>query len=394
MNDPVVKNNDLFRYVHPFLCHNFFTLCTQGRIGLLPVSIKNITAVHKNLIDLKYAHIFKIQVPYAGKSLVWEIHFNPENLKFAPDIYFNDKGFPHTLNIENLVEEIPTMANWNIGHSGSLEAALTEFLNLYKKYQVKELHSSNIYSRISDEYELLLTAPGISARDVEVLIDNNMVHFLISIRVELSNLPEFIQEASDDGSLLNPKEDFSLLYMNFQKLDASKVNVFLQLSPRLEQLIGNSRTLNIPYYKKDSSLVEYVPLISKILQDQIDNIAKHYQFKKEFMSALLALRCHSIIEYDFFNFERIVFLCEVDNYYVLVKVIVGEELLRGKLTVKLSSLYCTNPKTKSPCEENLDYKYAMDQQPDEMAKIFLGHLKKYVLDFQHHSHSVIAGKSK
>ncbi|KAL3278184.1 hypothetical protein HHI36_013523 [Cryptolaemus montrouzieri] len=386
----ILDSSDL-NYTYPqfrFSLDNFLKLCRDGRIGLVPISINNISRLQTKLIDSKYAYHFKLQIPYAGKNLGWEIIFDPEDLEFAPDFDFSDDGFPQFSNVDDITEEIPTLANWNLENSTSLEAVLKEFLHLYRKYQIKELSVNNIYSRILDEYQLLMSLQDIAPSDIELLIDTNTVQFLISIKVDISRIPEYIQEPDENGSLLNPKEDFALLFLLFHKLDASRVSVELQLSPRLDQLIGNTKTLRIPNYKKDeSSLVEFVPLITSLIQQQVDKVAFHYQFKKEFATSLVALRQTSIIEYDSFSFNKITFLSMVENYYVLVQVIIGEEFPSEKPFVKLSSLYCSNPKSKVPCERTLEYKYMPNLPADEMAKYLLDQLKKAIPEFEMHSHS-------
>lgn len=107
--------------------------------ALRPISNKE-NIIGLNLADCYYTYAFKIRIPYAiSKILKWDIIFNPHDLTFAPDFYFNDKYFDEFLqkfHADDLYEYVPDWFNWNVNNSESLKSVVGGFILLYKEFQV------------------------------------------------------------------------------------------------------------------------------------------------------------------------------------------------------------------------------------------------------------------
>ncbi|RZC32747.1 BRCA1-A complex subunit BRE-like [Asbolus verrucosus] len=374
------NNENLLINFPPLLRRNFEELFCHGKIGLTPFTLSDISFTKQYTENNStYSYYYTLKIPYAGKRLSWELIFNPEDMCFAPDFSFNDDTFYMSHDLDVIVENVPSLMNWNVNDSKSLTNVLKEFLNLFKKQQIEKLHKENIYSQLCTEYQHL-TEEVITPSDIEVYLENTSVHFVINIKVDLSSLPEYSQtifsrRKDQSDILLNPGEDNCILKMSYIKLDGSRVNASLQLSPRVEQALGNAKTFHIPNYSKQTSLFEYVTLIGKLLRDQVKKVAQHYKLKKEYINCLCTMYAQNMIEFDSETFHKGVFLCEVGDYHCLVHVDISDLFPQEKPTVTLHSLYCASP--KKPCLEVVeDYPYSPRWEPNMM----LQKLKVYLVE--------------
>lgn len=127
---------------------------------------------------------------------------------------------------------------------------------------------------------------------------------------------------SDFTNWQNPGEDFALLKISVLKLDGSRANTSLQISPRLEQII--SRNIHLPEYKKDIPLLEYVAKVTNIIENRIASVAEHFRMKKMFVTTVAANCNRSIVEYDTDTFNKVVFMHEVNDYTCLVTITFGK----------------------------------------------------------------------
>lgn len=82
-----------------------------------------------------YSNKLLLKVPYAGRLLEWEVIFNEEDLRFAPDFDFRD-DFLIDPNLELLVNNIPGLARWDLHNPKALITVLKEFISFYRKIQV------------------------------------------------------------------------------------------------------------------------------------------------------------------------------------------------------------------------------------------------------------------
>lgn len=60
--------------------------------------------------------------------------------------------------------------------------------------QIEKLKQENIYSHYYEEYEALVgTENGIGPENVEIQVESNNISFLISINIDCSALPKYVQ---------------------------------------------------------------------------------------------------------------------------------------------------------------------------------------------------------
>lgn len=98
----------------------------------------------------------------------------------------------------------------------------------------------------------------------------------------------------------------------------------LQLSPRLEQVIGSTSVLHIPAFNKDSSnLLDYISQITTLLEERVEQISNNYKLKNEYISFIISVFGCNIIEYDSTLFSKAVLLCEMNNFHTLVYIHIG-----------------------------------------------------------------------
>lgn len=69
-------------------------------------------------------------------------------------------------------------------------------VNIFFKsnFQIEKLKQENIYSHYFEEYETLINGDNaIESENIEVQVEANSIHFLISIKIDCSALPKYIQ---------------------------------------------------------------------------------------------------------------------------------------------------------------------------------------------------------
>lgn len=108
-------------------------------LGLSDITLSDISIIPNRIVNeennIEQFH-FLIKVPYAGKRLKWEMLFDPEDFDFAPDFDFNDDHFLENPDHDTIINNIPSLVNWNLKNPKILSEVLKEFLILYKKLQV------------------------------------------------------------------------------------------------------------------------------------------------------------------------------------------------------------------------------------------------------------------
>jgi hypothetical protein len=380
------NNENLLANFPPILRKNFSELFCRGKIGLSALTLNDISPTKQYTEnDSTYSYYYTLKIPYAGKRLSWELIFDPEDMTFAPDFNFNDDSFYMSNDLELVSENLPSLANWNVNDPNALTTVLKELLCLFKKQQLVKLQHDNIYAQLYSEYQVLTIQ--ISPSDVEIFLESGAAHFLINIKVDISSLPEYLQPMKDNQNddLLNPGDDTCILKVSYVKLDGSKVNTSLQLSPRLDQVLGNMKTLHIPSYSKTTSLADYVNLVNKLLQDLVVRVEQHHKLKKEYIMTLAVMYSKNLIEFDSETFNRGEFLCEIDGYHCLVHIEIGELFPEEKPIVTLQSLYCIA--SKKICTERInDYSYSPRWSPELMLRKLRTCLAEIIPKFKMHKH--------
>lgn len=161
--------------------------------GFLPFNLSNISFIqtYEENEDSFYFY-FNLKIPFAGHKLNWDLRFTPEDISFAPELKFNDENFYLSANMDAVVENVPSLINWDVNNPKALLSVLREYFGLYKKQQVNTLENENIYSTLNAEYKQLLQE--VSSGDVEVFLTSTTVTFVVNIKVDISELPQYIEE--------------------------------------------------------------------------------------------------------------------------------------------------------------------------------------------------------
>lgn len=152
----------------------------------MPISLQNVIPLPQGS-DLYY-YSYSLQIPYAGKTLNWDIIFNMEDLEFAPDFRFKDDSFYMSTDLDVVENHVPALICWDVHNDKSVIQLLRQFLTLYK-LQHLEKFKEKIYSFIFDQFQTLLASEIVSNDDIEVYVEDTSVHLLINIHVDSSNLP-------------------------------------------------------------------------------------------------------------------------------------------------------------------------------------------------------------
>lgn len=182
----------------------------------------------------------------------------------------------------------------------------------------------------------------------------------------------------EEDRILNPGEDAAVLKITFLP---SRILSNLTLSPRLEQHLGNSQTLHIPSYYKESSLIDYVSNIETLLKGRIKEIETHFKLKSKFISTLLSKQGLSVIEYDNVQFSYAALLLEVEEFYCLVNITVTQKFPAEPPQILLRSIY--HEANGKPIKQTLEgYPYSPRWTVNEMVLRILGHLLQEIPRFQ------------
>lgn len=118
----------------------------------------------------------------------------------------------------------------------------------------------------------------------------------------------------------NPGDDTCLLRMCCIKLDGSKINTNIQLSPRLKQVFNSVSLLQ---HSNNMTLSQYVASVRTYFQDQVKNIENHFKLKRSIINYLCSEYPNHICEFDAESFNKAVLLCECDGYRFLVHLEIG-----------------------------------------------------------------------
>lgn len=80
--------------------------------------------------------------------------------------------------------------------------------------------------------------------------------------------------------------------------------------------LGGSKTLRIPAWGggNGSCLIDYVPVVHKMLEERVDSIVQSYVQRKEYVAAMLSIFGASVLEYNTENFKTIAFLFEYQGF--------------------------------------------------------------------------------
>lgn len=83
-----------------------------------------------------YSNHFELEIPFSGITLKWDVFLDENDYSFAPDFDFNSDTFLKDPSLDTVMEQVPSLLNWDIQDSKMFTKVIKEFLKLYKQTQV------------------------------------------------------------------------------------------------------------------------------------------------------------------------------------------------------------------------------------------------------------------
>lgn len=351
-------------------------LLTEGNISLCGNNLRIIEygSSANTLANDPCLDRFKIAIPYAGKTLLWEILFNQEKSFLPPDFIFGADDIEFMPDIENL----KSLINWDVDCKSCLSQVLKELLSEYLNYQISCV---DINSRLAFECTSLFESNQYDSSSIEVYVTkkNNFVFgpvsFLIKLDVDFSKIPSYLTK--DD-----PGEDTALLLVTFPSPDSVKVTPQLFLSPRIERALGGSSNMRIPGFPSGACLIDYVPDVTELLSNKVENIVSSYEKRRDYVSTFLSTFGRSVIEFDAEAFMHIHFLFEWRNFFFLIKIDLSQSFPKEAPIFTFQSIYHQSGDEKPFMMIEKNYPYSPRWTPLEMADRARAFIMEKVRDFQ------------
>lgn len=349
-------------------------LIRNGRIGICAGNVR-IIDIQTGAFSLQKGPCgdrFKLIVPYAGLSVIWEILFFGCVPHLPPDFLFDDRSFQPDL------ESVEAINSWKSDDPKSLLRVVQDLMDSYRKHQVSLIES---YSRLQFEYSSLVQQAGFSEKDVEVQVHkklrNGPVNFLIKLPVDLSKIPPVLCKE-------NPDEDSAVLLVTFQSPEGTKITPQLFLSPRVEEAVGGSSSLRIPAFPSGGCLMDYVPNVCQLLKNKVEQVVNGFEKRKEYFAAFLSHYGSSLLEYDTVTLTRLSFLLEWKDFYFILHIEIPRYFpLENPIFIFQSIYHAMNGRPYTvKCQ---DYPYSPRWSGDEMAQRARVYICDYIGIFQRNS---------
>ncbi|KAL5008989.1 hypothetical protein ScPMuIL_014570 [Solemya velum] len=359
------------------------TLLTDGGLGICEGKIKvsDITSSCPSLKKQQKSDRFKIIIPYAGQSLMWEVLFDCNHPEDPPDFIFgaDDNEFSPSL------EDLKCLSEWDANDPRALLLAVEQLVSQYGHYQQQLVENND---RLRFEYSSLIDQTELTPEDIEVLIHRSEtklgpVHFLIKLNVDFSGIPTYL---TND----NPGKDLALLLITSPSPDSNRVAPQLFLSPRVEQAFGGSANLRIPSYPNGSYLIDYVPSVLQLLKNKVEQVVQGHEKREEYIAAFLSHFGKSVLEYDAESFSKISFLFEWNDFFFIVHIDLPLYFPKESPVISLQSVYHES-QGKPYMEIIKEYPYSPRWTGNEMADRTRGFILSIISTFQ--KSSVLAGSS-
>ncbi|XP_014214076.1 BRISC and BRCA1-A complex member 2, partial [Copidosoma floridanum] len=86
---------------------------------------------------------YKLFIPYAKQTILWEIYFNPLFPELGPEIVINGEEFTETKDSLSLLCGLPELIKWDLAEKMSLTNVLNQFLSFFKCQQIKCLEKKS-----------------------------------------------------------------------------------------------------------------------------------------------------------------------------------------------------------------------------------------------------------
>lgn len=105
------------------------------------INVVIFTGVLNRHIQIKmiqdFTNQFELLVPYAEQIFRCDVIFNLDYPCLAPDFIFHDNGFLSDPNSNDIMDHIPSLANWDVRNPNALWKVIEEVIEYYKEYQVR-----------------------------------------------------------------------------------------------------------------------------------------------------------------------------------------------------------------------------------------------------------------
>lgn len=220
-----------------------------------------------------------------------------------------------------------------------------------------------------------------SDEDLEVLVgqhDHDPVNIMVRLAVELSNLPESVLPA---GSM-NPGDDVAALLITYPSTGRCTAQLFL--SPKIDEILGGNKNIQIPSFTKNESLPLYVASVKNLIEEKIDSIASNYRKRREYLETLLNQMGRAALEFDALNFSKVSFLMEWNNFCFIVHAHLPTNFPEERPVYMFQSVYhsVNNKPFTAKCT---DFPYSPRWDTIEMADRAKSFILSYVDTFQRNS---------
>ncbi|XP_053602268.1 BRISC and BRCA1-A complex member 2-like isoform X2 [Plodia interpunctella] len=274
---------------------------------------------------------------------------------FAPDFRFDDESFLSSVDEDLLEEKLGSLAKWNENDPEALSKVISELVTLYRNHQIKKL-SEDESSRAYFEYTALLGDALTSESDIEVWVGGHVVEFLIKLNIDVTRLPELYNDGIDE----NPGIDTALLLVRYP----NSTNAELILSPLLTKSLGN---ITLPLMHQSGVLMDYVPMVTELLNNKIHDILKAEKFKRELLVQFIVKYEGAVLEHDS---NCAAFLFETHNFHWILHIEVGENFPENLPVLTLRSVYhCDKGKPKSKILPSCPYN-SFEEYISQQVEIF------------------------
>ncbi|XP_046481543.1 BRISC and BRCA1-A complex member 2 isoform X1 [Neodiprion pinetum] len=366
--------NSVDKYIEPLLKR---VLETQ-RIGVScgKVEVNNITSsCGKDRGDRFY-----LSIPYAGKTLSWNVLFNSLCPELSPDFLFDDDSFLADPDVTTILTHVPSLASWDVTNDDALLMVIVQLLSYYKEHQINLLEKQG--ERLKFEYSTLVNETEICPEDMEVIslptgVRPVETRFLIRMAMDFSKLPERIS---------HPQDDEAMLLVTFNGPDYDHITPELYLSKSLEDAFGGPAALHIPPFQSSKYLMDYVPEVKGYINEKINLLAICFEKRKSFIAALLLLKRGSIIEYDAVEASNVTLLVEHRDFYCMIHFKLPTTFPKQPPQITLRSIYHMTSLGTLFSQNVEDLPYSPRWVPFEMVTKALNHIaEKEIHKFQTNS---------
>ncbi|XP_053980708.1 BRISC and BRCA1-A complex member 2-like isoform X1 [Hylaeus volcanicus] len=313
---------------------------------------------------------FKLSIPYARQTLIWNVFFDSQCPEMGPDFIFNDDTFLANMDIDILSTKIPSLAKWNPNNKDALLNVLMELLVCYKDHQIQLLHKQEVLKR---EYTMLMKT-DIRLEDVETLLlplgsKPTEARFLISLSVDLSQLQNRTCESENA---------VAILHVTYSGTNWDRIMTQLYLTKPLEDVLGNTQLL-LPHFPRNKFLMDYITEVRKCISEKINVLVHSFEQRCAFMSVMATNQYLNLCEYDAVNFTYMCYLYGEDDFWLYILITLTLNFPKEKPIVTLQSVYHMREQGV-PYTEQIYFPYSCNWNPLKMINRLMNHIHYKALE--------------